>query len=149
MREAVDHHDAELLLKLYDLRREEVLRRARQWFSQELRAKNLEEFNKACPPGSDANAWFRMVVTYWEMAANIVNHGLIQSEFFFESTSEFFMVWEKIKAVVPALRETRKNPHMWENLESLAAEYAKWMKKRAPGALENWRERIAAMTKKD
>ncbi len=79
-----------------------------------------------------------MVIGYWDMAASIVNHGLIKEEFFFENNMEFFAVWVKIKPFVAAVRQTRKNPHLWENLETLAGKFEKWMTKRAPKALETF-----------
>jgi len=148
VREHVDHHDAELLLRLYELRREEKLRRARAWFSQEFQAKSTDEYQKQCPPGSEPDAFFRMVVTYWEMAGSIVNSGLIKQDFFFQNTGEFFGVWERIKDLIPAVREAFKNPHLWENLELMAKAYEAWMAKRSPDALEAFRQRIQAIHKK-
>ena len=136
MREHPDHHDAELLLRLYDLRREAKLRQAREWFENEFQAKTLEDFWLRWPLGCQENAFFRMVVSYWEMVASIVNHGLITTDFFFENTGEFWPVWERIKHLAPALREKRKNPLLWSNLETLAGKYEKWMAKRAPEALD-------------
>lgn len=148
MREHVDHHDAELLLRLYDLRREEKLRQARAWLASEFQAKSSEEYLKKYPPGSDEDAFFRMVVTYWEMVGSIVNSGLIKQDFFFQNTGEFFGVWEKIKHLVPAVREAFGNPHFWENLESMARNYEEWMAKRSPAAIDAYRQRIQAMQKK-
>lgn len=148
MREHPDHHDAELLLRLYDLRREEKLRRAREWFIHELKEQSADEFLKKHPPGSEGNAFFRMVITYWDMVGSIVNSGLIKEDFFFQNTGEFFGVWERIKGLVPATREKFKNPHMWKNLEEMAAKYEDWMNHRAPEAIEAYRERIKATQKK-
>lgn len=148
MREHADHHDAELMLRLYELRREEKLRKAREWLMREFKAKTPEEFDVQCPWGSEANAYFRMVTSYWEMAASIVNHGLIKPEFFFETQTEFFAVWEKLKPLVASRRQAFKNPHLWENLESLSADYEKWMAKRAPGALQAFRDRIQPRAEK-
>jgi hypothetical protein len=142
MREHPDHHDAELLLKLYDLRREEKLRQGREWFVKEFHAKTFEEIGQRWPMGSQGNAFYRMVVSYWEMAASIVNQGLIKEEFFFENTAEFFLVWERVKPIVPAARASRKNPLLWSNLEALAGKYEKWMNNRAPGALETFRKLV-------
>jgi hypothetical protein len=142
MREHPDHHDAELLLRLYDLRREAKLRQAREWFENEFQAKSLEDFALRWPMGCQENAFFRMVVSYWEMAASIVNQGLITADFFFENTAEFWAVWEKIKHLAPALRENRNNPFLWSNLETLAGAYEKWMAKRAPEALDGMRRRM-------
>jgi hypothetical protein len=149
MREHPDHHDAELLLRLYDLRREAKLRQARDWFQREFRAASWEEFLQSCPRGSEKNALFRMVVSYWEMAASIVNHGLIQEGFFFENTGEFWAVWEKIKQLAPAVREEYENPLMWKNLETLAGKYEQWMAKRAPDALDALRRRIQEPTRSE
>ena len=148
MREHPDHHDAELLLRLYDLRREEKLRRAREWFALEFQAKSTDDYLSKYPPGSEGDAFFRMVVTYWEMVASIVNSGLIKQDFFFQNTAEFFGVWERIKHLVPAARQAFKNPHMWENLELMSAHYEEWMAKRAPEALDVYRQRIALLEKK-
>lgn len=148
MREHPDHHDAELLLRLYDMRREEKLRRAREWFTHEFRLQTQEEFIKNFPPGSQENAYFRMVITYWEMVGSIVNSGLIKQDFFFQNTGEFFGVWEKIREMMPAIRETFKNPLLWKNLEQMTASYEEWMNKRAPGAIDAYRERVASVQKK-
>lgn len=139
-----DHHDAELLLRLYDLRREEKLRRARAWFIGKFRAQSLEESLRTYPHDSDENALIRMTVTYWDMAASVVNHGLIHEEFFFENNGEFWIVWEKIRPLVPALREMYKNPHVYANLEKLASKYEKWMNERAPGNIEMRRKQFSA-----
>jgi hypothetical protein len=148
VREHVDHHDAELLLRLYDLRREEKLRRAREWFTHEFQAKSMEDYLKKYPPGSEENAFSRMVVGYWEMVGSIVNSGLIKQDFFFQNTAEFFGVWEKIKHLAPATREGFKNPHLWENLELMAKNYEEWMAKRAPEAIDAFRERLQSLQKK-
>ncbi len=148
MRGHPDHHDAELLLRLYDLRREEKLRQARDWFMREFRASSLEDLRSQFPLGSQGNVFFRMVVGYWEMAASIVNNGLIQEEFFFESNSEIWMVWEKIKHLAPSSRKSYANPYMWKNLETLADKYEKWMAQRAPEALSALRKLVAEASAK-
>lgn len=144
MREHADHHDAELLLKLYDLRREEKLRKAREWFVREFQADSADGLHKRYPRDSEEYTFFRMVVSYWDMAASLVNHGLINEEFFFENTTEFWLVWTKLKPLVPELRERRNNQYLWTNLETLVEIYEKWMKKRAPHALETLLEQVLA-----
>ncbi len=145
MQEHPDHHDAELMLRLYDLRREEKLRQAREWFSQEFQAESLPDFLTNFPPGTQENAYFRMVIGYWEMAASIVNHGLINEAFFFESNTEFYGLWTKVKHLLGSAREAYKNPHVWSNIETLSEKYEKWMSARAPEALGSFRERFAKM----
>jgi hypothetical protein len=142
MRENPDNYDAELLLRLYELRREEKLRRARQWMIEEFQADSVEEFGKRLPQGSEENAFFRMALSFWDMAASLVNHGLLKEDLFFENTGEFWIIWEKVRHLAPALRETRKNPLAWKSLESLARKYEQWMATRAPEALDSLRKRL-------
>lgn len=143
MHDSPDHHDAELLLRLYDLRREEKLRQARAWLISKFRATSLEELQQVCPPNSEEHAYFRMTVSYWDMAASLVNHGLIHEQFFFENNGELWTVWEKTRLVIPPLRDSVKDPHAYENLEKLAVKYEKWMAGRAPDCLEVRRRRLS------
>jgi hypothetical protein len=148
MKEHVDHYDADLLLRLYDLRREERLREAREWFFREFQADSMDDLDRRFPLGSKENSYYRMVVSYWEMAASIVKRGLINEELFFENSGEIWVVWAKIKGLVPETRTLRKNPHMYGNLETVAEKYEQWMEARAPGALGLMRERFKAMPAK-
>jgi len=148
VREHSDNYDAELLLRLYDLRREAKLRLAREWFVREFHPKSYEEYMHLCPPGSEKNTYFRMDITYWEMAASIVNHGLIKEDLFFENTGEFWIVWDKVRNLAPTIREQNKNPTTWMNLEALAEKYEQWMAKRAPEALNALRQRLSGSAPK-
>jgi hypothetical protein len=148
VRESPDNYDAELLLRLYELRREEKLRRAREWMIGKFQADSLESLEKQIPPGSEENAFFRMALSYWDMAASLVNHGLPKEDLFFENTSEFWLIWEKVRHLAPALREARKNPLAWKNLETLARKYEQWMATRAPEALNVLRKRLKDAAKK-
>jgi hypothetical protein len=148
MREHADHHDAELMLRLYELRREEKLRAARDWFQRDFQADSMEDIYKRHPVGSKENDYYRMVVSYWDMAASIVNRGLINDELFFESNGECWAVWTKIKELVPEARAMWKNPHLHRNLETLAERYEKWSEMRAPGSLGLLRERLRNLSAK-
>ena len=148
VKEHPDNYDAELLLRLYDLRREAKLREGREWFIREFSAKSFDDYLAQAPPGSEKNALFRMTITYWDMAASLVNHGLIKEDLFFENTPEFWIIWDKVRSVAPTLREKNKNPMVWKNLETLAEKYEGWMAKRAPEALESLRQRLAASAPK-
>ena len=143
-----DNYDAELLLRLYDLRRESKLRQGREWFIRDFQAKNFDDYLAQAPAGSENSALFRMTVTYWDMAASLVNRGLINVDLFFENTSEFWIIWDKVRNVAPTLRERNKNPTTWKNLETLAEKYEQWMAKRAPEALESMRKRLAGSAPK-
>jgi hypothetical protein len=148
MQEHPDNYDAELLLRLYDLRREAKLRLAREWFVREFEAANVAELLKRIPPGSKENEFYRMTMGYWDMAASIVNHGLIKEEFFFENTGEFWVVWDKIRHLMPEIRSAYKNPLLWKNLETLAEKFEKYMARQAPEALTALRQRLAEAAKK-
>jgi hypothetical protein len=143
-----DNFDAELLLRLYDLRREAKLRQGREWLIREFQAKSFDDYLAQAPVGSEKSAFFRMTVTYWDMAASLVNHGLINEDLFFENTGEFWIIWEKVRNVAPTLRGNNKNPMTWKNLETLATKYEEWMAKRAPEALESLRQRLAGSAPK-
>jgi hypothetical protein len=145
VKEHPDNYDAELLLRLYDLRREAKLRQGREWFMREFQAKSIDEFFAQAAVGSEKNTLFRMTVSYWDMAASLVNHGLIKEDLFFENTLEFWIVWDKIKTIAPAMRERNKNPMVWKNLETLAQKYEEWMAKRAPEALASLRQRLTGV----
>jgi len=141
----VTHEQANLLLRLYELRREPRLREAREWFVTKFRANSLEEVMKNYPPGSEANTNVRMTMSYWEMAANIVNHGLIDEEFFFENTGEQWAVWDQIKHLIPAWRAMFNNPQLFENLEKHTKRFEDWREKRAPGTNATIRKLLEQM----
>ncbi|MGH9471002.1 MAG: DUF4760 domain-containing protein [Terriglobia bacterium] len=145
----LDHHDAELLLRVYELRREEKLRQARDWFLSKFTAPDsVEEMMKRYPFGTDENTYFRMVVSYWEMAASVLNHGLINEELFFENSGEMWAVWNKIRTLTPAWRAMWKNPLVWKNLETAGEKYEKWLNQHAPEALARRKEVMQALTAK-
>jgi hypothetical protein len=148
MREHADHYDGDLLLRLYHLRHEERLREARDWFIRDFHADSTEEFYKRFPFGSKENDDYRMVLGYWEMAASLVNRGLINEELFFENNGELWTVWTKITHLMPEARAMWKNPHLFQNLEILADKYEKWMEARAPGAVDLMREQMKTLTAK-
>jgi len=136
----LDPVNAQILLQIYELRREEKLRRAREWFMSSFWADNLEDFANLCPPGSAENAYVRMVVTYWDMVASIVNRGMLDENLYFENNGEGLLVWLRAKNVAVALREARKNPLYLRNLETLSVKHEQWFETRAPGALGETRK---------
>lgn len=149
MTQKPDHLDAEILLRLYDLRREEKLRTARDWFIREFQAESPEDLFKRYPFGTQENAYFRMVVSYWDMAASLLNRGLINEELFFENTGELWAVWEKLKRIAPQMRDQWKNPAAYKNLEQAAQKYEEWTGRHAPEALTVRRARMQAPPAKE
>ena len=122
------YDDVNLILRLYKLRREEKLRKAREWFASFFKVRTLDELNALCPPGSDENAYFRMVVSYWEMVASFITSEVLNQELFFQSGREMLFVWERICGLVPHVREMAKDPAQFQNLEKVALSYIQWMK---------------------
>ncbi|MBI3403832.1 MAG: hypothetical protein HY046_00035 [Acidobacteria bacterium] len=141
------HEQADLLLKLYDLRREPRLREARKFMVEQFNATTMEEFMRQCPPGSDQNASLRQALTYWEMCANLVNRGLIDEEFFFENSGEQFAIFEKVRWMVPIMREQFKSPFFLAELEKNVDHLIAWREKRAPGSNEALKNFMAQMQK--
>ena len=138
------HHDAELIIRFYELRREPRLREARAFMLGRFRAKDARELNELCPPGSDENAYFRQVISYWDMIAAIVKRHLVDKELFFETNGEITAVWEKVKHLVPELRESFKNPNFLANFEEVAKQREAYLEEKSPGYLESLRLRLGA-----
>jgi hypothetical protein len=134
MSTAVD--SANLILKLYELRREEVMRKARD-FMFGFNPDTFEEYMAAMMgPNS---GYVRMTVTYWDMAATLVNNGAIDAKMFHESNGEHFVIFSKVEPVVEQVRQAF-GPDFCKNLQKLCYD--------APGGKERvaaTRERMRAM----
>ena len=113
------YDDANLLLRLYELRREEMMRKARQWFLT-FSPENPEHLQKVGTMGSQENAYFRMVASYWDMAASLVTAGVLNQELFLENSGELAFVWERIRKLVPETRARMNNPKYFKSLETVA-----------------------------
>jgi hypothetical protein len=136
------YDDVNLILRLYDLRREERMRQAREWFASKFHYKTFEELMQAAPVGSPDNASYRMVTSYWEMVASFITGGVLRKEIFFESQRELLFVYTRIAPLLPAVRETFKDPNAFKNIETVARDYIEWMNKRSPGSYEAFKARI-------
>ncbi|HLX45265.1 MAG TPA: hypothetical protein VKR43_17580 [Bryobacteraceae bacterium] len=108
--------EAGLILKLYELRREETMRQARDWYFREFNPESLSDFQAAM--FSAHSGHLRMVVSYWDMAAALVNNGAISLEMFTDTNGEHIGVFAKIE---PLLKEIRGGfaPQFAANLEKL------------------------------
>jgi hypothetical protein len=134
------YDDVNLLLRLYDMRREDKLRAARTWFVTNFKPKNMEEMAKLAGPGTDGNANFRQAISYWEMVASFVTAGVLNEELLFQNTRELLVFWLRIKPVVKEVREAQKDPNAWKNLETVAEAFAKYM---GPEVYEAFAARMA------
>lgn len=110
------HEDADLILKLYDLRREPVMREARNWFFTFNPATVAEYMETMMGPQS---GYLRMVISYWDMAASLVNNGAIDEKMFNEANGEHLFVFAKIEPVLEDVRKAWNAPDMLKNFETL------------------------------
>jgi hypothetical protein len=139
---AATYDDVNVILRLYDMRREEKLRAARAWFAASFKVKTYDEFQKLCPPGSDANASYRMVTTYWEMVASFITAGVLHRELFYQTGRELLLVWERTRDLIPHVRAAYKNPNELKNLEAAAQGFIAWWNTQAPGAYDAFSARV-------
>ena len=136
------YDDVKLILQLYEMRREPRLREARKWFTASFKPKRYDDFTAMCPPGSEPNASYRMVVTYWEMVASFLTSGVLHPELFYQSGREMLFVWERVRDILPSLRDAYKHPRELKNLEDASAAFITWWKQHAPGAYEAFTMRV-------
>jgi len=108
---------AELILKLYELRREPTMREARNWMMTFFPESVQDIMQAMISP--ETSGYYRMVVSYWDMAASFVNHGAIDEEMFTDAHGEHAVVFSKIEPHLADLRETMGNPKILANLETL------------------------------
>ena len=108
---------ADLILKLYDLRREEKMREARNWIFS-FNPTTVDEY-WATMMDPKVGGYLRMVTSYWDMAASLVNHGAIDAEMFNDTVGEHIMVFAKIQPLLAELRERFENPKACQHLEKL------------------------------
>jgi hypothetical protein len=139
------HEQAQLHLQVYDLRREARLRQARDWFFKNYFVENLDDAMRIAAPGTEAGAFAGMVLNYWEQACALLNYGLLHEDLFFETSGEFFGVWELVKPVVPEMREKWVSKDSFANLEKAAKRYEAWIESRSPGHLAAMREFMKQM----
>ena len=138
----ITYEEVNLMLRLYDMRREQRLRQARTWFLDHFHPKSPEQMGDEYASGTEEYTNIRMVLSYWDMVAGIVNRGLINDELFFESNGEIWVVWDRIRNIVPTWRTAFKNPTVFHNLEEVCKRLETWREKRAPGSSAAMRQMI-------
>jgi hypothetical protein len=114
--------DAELILKLYDLRREPEMRKARSWWLADFWPQSSEDLmNLAMNPKLQENHWMRQVMGYWDMAAMLVVHGTLNEAMFLEMSfsGEMFLVFGKVRPFLNEMREKMQNPEFLGDLEKV------------------------------
>jgi hypothetical protein len=108
---------ADLIMKLYDLRREEKMRDARNWMAGFFPESAEDIMSAMLNP--ESSAYFRMVTSYWDMAASFVNHGAIDEDMFRDTSGEHMIVFSKIEPHLEDFRAAMGNPNYLKNLEAL------------------------------
>ena len=113
---APDHHDADLVLKLYDLRRESVMRESRDAINAEYWPSSAEEACAILAPDHPLNRAYRQVSTYWEMAYGMAKNGIVHTDYLLENTGEGMFLYAKVEPYLEALREAA-HPRVFQNAE--------------------------------
>jgi hypothetical protein len=110
------HEDADLILKLYDLRRETVMREARNWLFT-FNPTSIQDVMETMM--GEHSGHFRMVVSYWDMACAMVTNGAIDEELFNQTNGEHVFVYMKVEPVLADIRAMFNNPEFLKNLETV------------------------------
>ncbi|HVO96982.1 MAG TPA: hypothetical protein VMT15_02905 [Bryobacteraceae bacterium] len=125
------YDDVNLILRLYEIRREEKLRAARVWFVTNFKVKTVAEMSALAAPGSEANAYFRQSTSYWDMVAGFITAGVLDQELFFESGRELLLFWLRLKPIAAEYRQVTKSTKAWSNMETVANAFAEHMGREA------------------
>lgn len=96
-------------------------------------------------PGTEGGTFVMMVFGYWDQACALLNYGLLHEDLFFETSPEFFGVWERVKPIIQQARERFVNPQFLANLEKAAKRYETWIEARSPGHIAAMREFMKQM----
>ena len=145
-------NDAQLILQLYDLRREPEMRKARNWFLADFWPQTVDDILKvgnAFP--SQENNWMRQVGSYWDMAASLVLQGALHEELFLQPgcSGEMFFLFAKIQPFLKELREKMNNPDAWANIERVAirSKFARKRLERVSATVDMRRKQLAKAAK--
>ena len=122
------HADAELLLRLYEIRRDPELRQARKWFLTEFKPAGWADIKSRYLSHSDEDRWFRMTTSYWEMVGTLVNRAVLHAELFFDHTGEDIVTWERCKAWIADARADIRPTYLYQ-FERLVAEHLAFRKR--------------------
>jgi hypothetical protein len=139
---------AQLHLQVYEQRREPKLRQARDWFFANYYASNIDEAMRIAAPGTEGGTSYMMVVSYWEQACALLDYGLLHEDLFFETSGEFFGVWERVKPTLDEGRKRFSSKIYLAHLEKAAKRYETWIEQRSPGNLKAMRQMMEQMRPK-
>jgi len=144
------YQDADLLLKLYDLRREPVMREARA-FCVQFMPQSADDILKIMRTwGSKEGAYIRQVSGYWSMVASLVNHGALSESLVYENCGEMYLLYAKFKPFLATVREETGTPELLKNVETLVEASAEGRARveRMQGQFPDWAKRRDEATAK-
>ena len=141
--------DAQLILQLYDLRREPELRKARNWWLTEFWPNSVEDFTKvSMAMGTQENNWMRMGAGYWGMAASLVLSGTLNADLFLQPThsGEMYLIFAKVQPFLKELREKMEEPLLLGHIEQVinSTEFSRERLKSTLKRVQTMREKRAA-----
>ena len=148
MQTPATYEDVNLLLRLYEMRREEKMRQARDYFLGQFNPDSVDEFKQMCPHGTKENAHFRQFITYWEMVASFITAGVLNENLFFQSGREMLVAYERVKPMLGDMRAMYQDPTYLLNLEQVGEHYIEFMKKKGPDTYEAFLNRVGKPPKK-
>lgn len=142
MAKKANGNEAQLIMQLYELRRESVIRAARKFMIAEFWPKDYEEFKGVLTSfGTEHNAWFRQVLTYWNMAAAMVLDGHVSEKLFMSSNGEPYFLWTKFGPYIPQARKEYVDGEFLVELEKLMST------PKAKARIKGFQQRLAARAK--
>ena len=116
--------NADAELRLYEIRREPELRRARQWFLTGFKPANWAEIKSRYLSHSDEDRWFRMTTSYWEMVGTMLSHDAVHAEMLFDHTGEDIVTWERCKSWIADARADIRATYLWRFEQMVIAHLA-------------------------
>src|SRR5438270_13995651 len=145
------HEQAQLHLQVYEQRREARLRQARDWFFKNYFVENFDDSMRIAAPGTENGTHAMMVLSYWEQACTLLNYELLHEDLFFETSGEFFGVWDRIKPTIKEGRDRFSNKLFAAHIEKAANRFETWAENRSPGLIASMRQmnqQMRSQTKK-
>ncbi|HEY0006974.1 MAG TPA: hypothetical protein VGB17_19495 [Pyrinomonadaceae bacterium] len=132
--------EANLILKLYEIRRDETFRRARTWFTVEFNPRGPQDIINLMRSGHPQSAYYRMVTTYWEMACAFVNFGAVDEAFFHATNTEYMAIYAKLEPYLQEVRAAFGLPEYLAQLEKVArsAPHAEEYFAKIRGLMKTW-----------
>jgi hypothetical protein len=139
--------DAQLILHLYELRRETEMRKARSWWAGSFWPETADDYVKVASAFSiPENAWLRQVISYWDMAASFVLRGAVHEDLFFDTCGEMWFTLSKISPILKEIRGKMQSPELFTRIERVAtkSKAGRDRLKQLEARMEVWRKHQTA-----